>query len=219
MVQERTLHTDTGCKSRTNMGYEESMTGYPPPLPASTGWLTGQLLLAMPSLNDPRFTQSVILICAHNREGAMGLILNRSLYKPTYEELMKQLGVAPSPPQRLVPLGRGGPIEGHRGFVLHSADWSTEGSLKIDETHILSANLNILQAIAEGGGPAQARLLLGYASWGNEQLEDEIRQNVWLIVKPDESLLFDTDDNTKWQRALALLKIDPAMLSGDAGHA
>lgn len=201
------------------MGYGSNMTDHSHPLPASTGWLTGQLLLAMPSLHDPRFTQSVILICAHNPEGAMGLILNRPLYKPTYPELMQQLGVAPTPPQRLVPLGRGGPVEEHRGFVLHSDDWTTEGSLKIDDSHILSANLDILRAIAEGGGPAQARLLLGYASWGNEQLEEEIRQNVWLIVKPDESLLFDTADNTKWQRALALLKIDPAMLSGDGGHA
>ena len=149
----------------------------------------------------------------------MGLILNRSLYKPSYEELMKQLGVVPSPPQRPIKLGRGGPVEEHRGFVLHSADWTTDGSLKINDSHILSANLNILQAIAEGGGPAQARLLLGYASWGNSQLEEEIRQNTWLIVKPEDSLLFDTDDNTKWQRALALLKIDPAMLSGDGGHA
>jgi len=116
-------------------------------------------------------------------------------------------------------MGQGGPVEDHRGFVLHSADWAAEGSLNVDGAHVLSASMEVLQAIAGGGGPEQARLLLGYAGWGAGQLEDEIRQNSWLTAAADNDILFDTAYQTKWQRALAKLKIDPGMLSGDAGQA
>lgn len=187
--------------------------------PQESGWLTGQLLLAMPSLRDARFTQSVIFICAHNTEGAMGLILNRLLRKPRFEDLMQQLGVEPHPPQRTLPISLGGPVDEHRGFVLHSTDWMGNGSLNIDGTHVLSANLEILQAIAEGSGPAHARLLLGYAGWGSGQLENEIQQNSWLTAPADDEILYDTAYQTKWQRAFANLKIDPGRLSGDAGRA
>lgn len=183
------------------------------------GWLTGQLLLAMPSLRDARFTQSVIFICAHNAHGAMGLILNRLLHKPKFENLMQQLGVEPYPPQRAVPISLGGPVDEHRGFVLHSSDWQGDGSLNIDGTHTLSANLEVLQAIAAGAGPTHARLLLGYAGWGSGQLEEEIQHNSWLTAPPDDKILYDTAYQTKWQRAFASLKIDPSRLSGDAGRA
>lgn len=189
------------------------------PLVAQTNWLTGQLLVAMPGLRDPRFSQSVIFICAHNQDGAMGVILNRPVRKPSFEELMQQLGITPTPPQRVLALGQGGPVEEHRGFVLHSADWHTQGSLNIDGAHMLSANLDVLQSIANGEGPQQARLLLGYASWGEGQLEDEIRQNSWLTAPPTDEILFDDLYHTKWLRSWAILKIDPAMLSGDAGRA
>lgn len=184
-----------------------------------SGWLTGQLLLAMPNLRDARFAQSVIFICAHNKEGAMGLVLNRLLRKPKFEDLIQQLGVEPHPPQRTLPMGLGGPVDEHRGFVLHSADWSGNGSLNVDGTHVLSANLEILQAIAAGEGPANARLLLGYAGWGSGQLEEEIQHNSWLIAPPDDEIIYDTAPQTKWQRAFANLKIDPGRLSGDAGRA
>ncbi len=183
------------------------------------GWLTGQVLLAMPTLRDPRFSQSVVFVCAHNEDGAMGLVLNRVLRKPRFGDLMQQLGVEPYPPQRDLPMGQGGPVEDHRGFVLHSADWSAEGSLDVDGTHMLSASMDVLQAIAAGGGPRQARLLLGYAGWGAGQLEEEIWQNSWLTAAADEGLVFDTGYQSKWQRAMAKLKIDPGMLSGDAGRA
>ena len=182
-------------------------------------WLTGQVLLAMPAMRDPRFTQSVIFICAHNEEGAMGLVLNRMLRKPRFGDLLQQLGVEPHPPQRNLAVGQGGPVEDHRGFVLHSAEWMTEGSLSVDGAHVLSASMEVLQAVASGGGPAQARLLLGYAGWGAGQLEEEICQNSWLTTDPDNDIIFDSAYQTKWQRALAKLKIDPGMLSGDAGRA
>lgn len=187
--------------------------------PGESGWLTGQLLLAMPTLRDARFAQSVIFICAHNEDGAMGLILNRLLRKPKFEDLMQQLGVEPHPPQRILPISLGGPVDEHRGFVLHSPDWQGNGSLNIDGSHVLSANLEILQAVAAGEGPTHARLLLGYAGWGRGQLEEEIQHNSWLTAPPDDEILYGTAYQSKWQRAFANLKIDPSRLSGDAGRA
>ncbi len=182
-------------------------------------WLTGQLLIAMPALRDPRFAQSVIFMCAHNRDGAMGIVLNRPVKAPKFPDLLQQLGVEPAPPRRELPVGMGGPVEDNRGFVLHSTDWSCEGSLEIDGQHLLSANLDILRAVASGGGPALACLVLGYAGWGAGQLDEEIKQNSWLSVPADEAIIFDTSYGTKWQRALAKLRINPAQLSADSGHA
>jgi len=185
----------------------------------SADWLTGQLLIAMPAMRDPRFTQSVIFLCAHNPDGAMGVVLNRPVKAPKFPELLQQLGVEPNPPRRQLAVGTGGPVDDKRGFVLHSPDWTAEGSMEIDDLHMLSANLDILRAVAAGGGPEKARLVLGYAGWGAGQLDEEIKQNSWLNVPADEAIIYDTDYATKWQRALAMLRIDPAQLSTGAGHA
>ena len=182
-------------------------------------WLTGQLLIAMPAMQDPRFAQSVIFICAHTPEGAMGVMLNRPVKAPGFTALLRQLGVEPVPPKREIRVGSGGPVEDSRGFVLHSPDWVTEGSMAVDEDYVLTANLEVLQALADGGGPSQARLLLGYAGWDEGQLDEEIRQNSWLSVPADDALVYDTAYLTKWQRALAKLRIDPGMLSHEAGRA
>jgi putative transcriptional regulator len=182
-------------------------------------WLTGQLLIAMPAMQDPRFFQSVIFICAHNPDGAMGVVLNRPIKAPNFPELLQQLGVEPSPPKRELPVGNGGPVDDKRGFVLHSPDWAADGSLEIDDQHVLSANLDILRAVAAGGGPERARLVLGYAGWGAGQLDEEMKQNSWLNVPADEAIIYDTDYSTKWQRALAKLHINPAQLAAGAGHA
>ena len=182
-------------------------------------FLTGQLLIAMPAMTDPRFSQSVIYLCAHTPEGAMGLVLNRPVVKPTFDDLLKQLKVAPVPPARRIRLCAGGPVENARGFVLHTADWTGEGSLRVNEALALTASLDVLQVIAGGGGPRECVLALGYAGWGPGQLDHEIQQNAWLSGPADEMLLFDADHDTKWRRALAALRIDPLMLSGVAGHA
>jgi putative transcriptional regulator len=181
--------------------------------------LTGQILIAMPQMSDPRFNQSVIFLCAHTPDGAMGIILNRPLKKPRFAELLKQLQIEPYPPSREIRLCTGGPVDNNRGFVLHSPDWLTDGSLDVDGHHVLTASMDILQAIAGGGGPEQCLLALGYAGWGPGQLDDEILQNAWLNAPADDKILFDTDHQSKWQRALAKLRIDPAMLSGEAGRA
>jgi putative transcriptional regulator len=181
--------------------------------------LTGQVLIAMPRMTDPRFNQSVIFVCAHTADGAMGIILNRPLKKPRFSELLRQLEIEPNPPSREIRLCTGGPVDNNRGFVLHSPDWLTEGSLDVDGRHVLTASMDILQAIAEGGGPRDCLLALGYAGWGAGQLDDEILQNAWLNAPADDNLLFDPNHQSKWQRAMAKLRVNPAMLSGDAGRA
>jgi putative transcriptional regulator len=181
--------------------------------------LTGQVLIAMPSLQDPRFAQSVIYMCAHTADGAMGIVINRPLMQPSFEDLLKQLEVAPVPPARTIRLCSGGPVDNARGFVLHSADWTGEGSLRVNQDMALTASLDVLKAIAKGGGPLHGLLALGYAGWGPGQLDDEIQQNAWLSAPADAELLFDGAPDTAWRRALARLKIDPLLLSGAAGHA
>lgn len=181
--------------------------------------LAGQLLVAMPNMRDPNFAGSVIVLCAHSAGGAMGLILNQPIPKLSFEELLKQVGVEPLPPQRSIRLVNGGPVEESRGFVLHSGEWTAEGSLPVEGGYCLTASLDILKAIASGGGPRQGLLALGYAGWGAGQLENEIARNDWLCVEADEDLLFGGDDATRWSRAMAKLRIDPALLSGEAGHA
>ena len=183
------------------------------------GWLTGQLLVAMPQMQDPRFARTVICLCAHSADGAMGLVLNKPLPNLSFDDLLKQLNLDPVPPQRRIRLLAGGPVEGGRGFVLHTADWETEGSLRVTGDVALTASVDILKAIAGGGGPRQGLLALGYAGWGPGQLESEFQQNAWLSVPPDHGLLFDADPDGLWRQALAKLHVDPALLSAAAGHA
>lgn len=181
--------------------------------------LTGQILIAMPAMTDPRFNQSVIFLCAHTPDGAMGIVLNRPLKKPLFADLLRQLSIEPTPPAREIRLAAGGPVDDNRGFVLHSPDWVTDGSLEVDGRYVLTANMDILKAIAEGGGPKNGLMALGYAGWGPGQLDQEILANTWLNAPADEDIIFDAEDQTKWQRALAKLRINPAMLSGTAGRA
>ncbi len=187
----------------------------------ATGLLTGQLLLAMPHLMDDRFAHSVIYLCAHTPEGAMGLVVNRPLSEPSFPDLLRQLAIDPVPPAREIRLCAGGPVEHARGFVLHTTDWSTQSTLHVDERLALTANLDVLKAIASGGGPRRGLLALGYAGWGPGQLDEEMQQNSWLNTPlPDPDLIFGEDQAGMWRRALALLRIDPLLLaSGPAGHA
>lgn len=181
--------------------------------------LSGQLLIAMPTLQDPRFARSVICLCAHSPQGAMGLVINRPIERLSFDSLLRQLGVEPVPPQRQIRLLAGGPVEESRGFVLHSGEWTAEGSLPVAGGLALTANVDILKAIAAGGGPRHCVLALGYAGWGPGQLDAEIAENAWLVAPPDEALLFDDALATKWERALHKLHVDPARITGAAGHA
>jgi len=194
-------------------------TSKPASEPAEADFLTGHLLIAMPTMEDSRFAHSVIYLCAHTLEGAMGLVLNRPLQKPKFDDLLRQLEVAPVPPARRIRLCQGGPLDNARGFVLHTTDWTGEGSMRVNDTVALTASLDVLKAIAEGNGPREGILALGYAGWGPGQLDAEIQKNAWLSVPADETIVFDGDHETKWRRALAKLNIDPLLLSAAAGHA
>ncbi len=191
----------------------------PTPPTSEATHLTGQLLIAMPLMESPHFVHSVIYVCAHTPEGAMGIVLNSPLDSPSFDDLLAQLGVVPTPPNRRVALCKGGPVESARGFVLHTADWTGDGSLVVDDTVALTASLDVLKAIADGGGPREGLLALGYAGWGPGQLDSEMQQNAWLSAPADIGLVFDHDHATKWRRALAVLKVDPLLLSEFAGHA
>ena len=168
----------------------------------------------MPAMGDPRFAQSVIYLCAHTSDGAMGIVVNRPLQKPSFGDLLRQLEVAPMPPAREIQLCQGGPVDNARGFVLHTTDWTGEGSLKVTESTALTASLDVLKAIAEGGGPREGLLALGYAGWGPGQLDNEIQQNAWLSVPADDTLVFDSEHDTKWRRALGQAEDRPAATVG-----
>lgn len=193
----------------------------------SSGYLDGQFLLAMPGMADSRFARSLVYICAHSSDGAMGLVINQPARKIKFPDLLLQLELVepedlirlPQPAETLQVL-KGGPVETGRGFVLHSADFFIDNStLPIDDGVSLTATVDILRAIAKGQGPEKAMLALGYAGWSAGQLEEEIQQNGWLNIPGDPALLFDSNLETKYGRALRTLGIDPAMLSGEAGHA
>ena len=191
------------------------------------GYLDGQFLVAMPGMLDERFARSVIYLCAHSEEGAMGIVVNQAVPQISFSDLLVQLDIIPEGPELRLPraasrmiVQRGGPVETGRGFVLHSADYFADNStLPIDENICLTATLDVLKAIASGSGPESAMLALGYAGWGAGQLEEEIQANGWLSLKGDAELIFDTDLDGKYTRALAMMGVDPAMLSGEAGHA
>lgn len=183
--------------------------------------LAGKLLVAMPGMGDPRFHRSVILMCAHDEDSAMGLIINKPVSDPAKAELSEQISLPVEPDGReRVAVHYGGPVEQARGFVLHSPDYAVdEETLKVDKRFHMTASRQILTDLEEGKGPGVALLALGYSGWGPGQLESEITQNGWLVVDADEDMVFDRDNDTKWERALKKLGIDPRLLSAAGGRA
>lgn len=185
------------------------------------GYLTGQLLIAMPAMRDPRFTRTVIYVCAHNEEGAMGIVVNRLIGSISFQDLMEQLELDPDriPEARVPSIHFGGPVETGRGFVLHTTDYLVPDSMQLSESLALTATVDILRDISEGAGPDRRLLALGYAGWGPGQLDDELQENAWLSVDSDPEILFDKVLDDKWDRALAKIGISPSLLSTEAGHA
>jgi putative transcriptional regulator len=182
--------------------------------------LTGQLLVAMPQMQDPRFARSVVYMCAYSGEaGAMGLVINKTIDALTLDELCAHLNIEPARLNQDRPVHFGGPVDPGRGFVLHSTDYREEATLEIGGGFAMTATIDILRAISRGAGPRQSLLALGYAGWAPGQLDAEIQANGWLSVAADSELVFDDADDNKWQRALAKLGVSPEMLSAEAGHA
>lgn len=188
-------------------------------LESDTGYLEGQLILAMPGMTDPRFERTVIFLCSHGEEGAMGLVINRHLTSLSFGELLEQLDIPVEGRIADIPVHAGGPVETGRGFVLHTADYVQDSTLIVSETVALTATVDILTAIAKGSGPRCRLLALGYAGWSPGQLEQEIRENAWLTCPADEELIFATDPESVWPRAMAMLGVDVSMLSSWSGHA
>jgi putative transcriptional regulator len=210
--------------------------GSPPPEtgsePAARGWisglgevprmrtsLTGQLLISMPQMPDQRFARTVIYMCAHTADGAMGLVLNRLFDGVDVGELLEQLEIPLVSPPPGLRVHYGGPVETGRGFVLHTADYRQDGTLMVDDEIGLTATIDVLRAIALGQGPRRSMLALGYAGWSAGQLDQELTTNHWIHAPPDQAILFDSDLETKWERGMARLGGSLSTLSGEVGHA
>ncbi|MEM7073694.1 MAG: YqgE/AlgH family protein [Pseudomonadota bacterium] len=182
--------------------------------------LNGKLLVAMPGMGDPRFEKSVVFMCAHSDEGAMGLIVNRRADNLRLRDLFDQLDIDTTREARDMPVHFGGPVEHGRGFVLHDFGYhSAISTLDVNSDFAMTATLDILEDLAAGRGPVRNLVALGYAGWGPGQLESEIGQNAWLTVDADKAIVFDANDDGKWDAALAKLGISAVTLSSDAGRA
>ncbi len=184
--------------------------------------MTGQLLIAMPQMRDPRFQRSVIYMCVHNEQCAMGLVVNRLVNSLSFSDLLQQLNIDAENLQQTIRVHFGGPVESGRGFVLHSDDFRESGTTIVPGGLALTATIDILKAIAQGQGPRRSMLALGYAGWGPKQLDGELQANAWLSAPADEDIVFDGELDSKWERAMQKIGITQSMLtglSGDAGHA
>ena len=182
-------------------------------------FLDGQVLIAMPGMQDARFTRSLVFLCAHTDEGAMGLIINKCSEDLVWKDLFQKLDIPVTSNVGPRPVHYGGPVETGRGFVLHTPDYhSDEATLSVDDGASMTTTIDILQALAAGDGPGRAILTLGYAGWAPGQLENELQMNGWLLCDPDADLLFGADNDAKWDLALSKIGVDPALL-GAGGHA
>lgn len=182
--------------------------------------LEGQLLIAMPGTGDPSFDKSVVFMCVHSEEGALGLIVNKPSPDLHFSNLLEQLDIDVGDPQRDIDVHFGGPVEHGRGFVLHSGDYrSNSSTLRVNKAFGMTATRDVLEDIALGRGPHSALLALGYSGWGPGQLESEIKANGWLTCDADHGLVFGNDDDAKWDKALKSLGVDALLLSDTAGRA
>jgi len=182
--------------------------------------LEGKLLVAMPSMGDPRFERSVVFMCAHSDEGAMGLIVNKRMRDIKMRDVLDQLSIEAADEAMDMPVLFGGPVETGRGFVLHSSEYKSNlNSLLVSGGFAMTATLDILEDIANGKGPERALMTLGYAGWGPGQLEAEIAQNGWLTAEASSNLIFQVQPNQMWTAALESLGVDPISLSATAGRA
>lgn len=177
------------------------------------------MLIAMPGMADSRFAKSVVYLCAHSAEGAMGLVVNQLADQLTLPTVVEQLGIEPQADLAGIPVHLGGPVETSRGFVLHSSEYVQDTTLVVDDEFSLTATVDVLRALAAGSGPKRVFFALGYAGWDAGQLDQEIQENGWLVAPADADLVFASDDEQKWLRALRSIGVDPLLLSTTAGRA
>jgi len=185
----------------------------------SQDFLTNQFLIAMPTLEDPNFRESVTLICEHNARGALGIVINRPM-NVVLDDILKQLALtAEDPAMGSTTVHLGGPVAPERGFVIHEPQGEWEATLKVGASLGVTTSRDVLAALAQGSGPKRVFVALGYAGWSPGQLEEEIKSNSWLSCPADNAIIFDTPVEQRWQAAARLMGVDLALLSGDAGHA
>ena len=184
-------------------------------------FLAGKLIIAMPTMSDPRFKRSVVCICAHNEDGAIGIIINKIIESLSFSKIIKQLKLKKNMTKNDYKdhIYFGGPVETERGFILHSSDYSSENSTSINSEISMTASTEILQALIDGNGPNKSIVALGYAGWGPGQLDTEIQSNAWLSVESDLELVFSAKTAEKWDMALEKIGVNPALLSTEAGRA
>ena len=182
-------------------------------------YLTGKCLVSMPNMDDERFAGTLIYICSHSKEGAMGFVVNKKIKEFSFADLANQLPINTIHPIEPIDLHQGGPLEKVRGFVLHSTDYIKPDTVVIDDKIAVSSSIDIITDIAFGTGPKESLIALGYASWAPQQLENEIVNNSWLVANPTPELVFRTKDEEKWQKAIESLGIDLTRLIAKAGHA
>lgn len=183
--------------------------------------LAGKLLLAMPSMTDSRFERAVIFMCAHDDKGAMGLRVNNTMPEVGFDKIIAQTGIKSEIAIDLdnIDVLDGGPVEGARGFLLHSGEFQQKDTIRVSDEYAVSGTIDALKHVVEGKGPGQMLFVLGHAGWSAGQLDRELQQNAWMIVDATPELVFETPTDKKWEAAMASLGINPAMLSATAGHA
>lgn len=195
---------------RAGLSYIWTMTAPP--------FLTGQFLLAMPGMGDPRFARAVIAMCAHDENGALGIGVGQHVAGLTLHGLLEQLEI-PAQAAPDVPIHFGGPVEPQRGFVLHGLDWGGEDSIQVAGRWALTSTLDVLRAITEGRGPSRWLVALGYAGWSPGQLDGEMTRHGWFATPADDALLFETEVNERWPRGFAISGIDVRLLTAESGNA
>jgi len=183
-----------------------------------TAFLSGQLLLAMPGMSDPRFARAVIAMCSHDENGALGIGLGATVDGLGFHDLLEQFEIAPGDAPN-APVHFGGPVEPRRGFVIHSCDWGGQDTIEVAGLWALSSTIDVLRAIAEGKGPSQWVVALGYAGWDSGQIEGELAQPGWFNVAGAADLVFDTSADERWSRAFERAGVDPRLLVADTGTA
>lgn len=185
--------------------------------------LKGQLLLAMPQMNDPRFHRAVIFVCVHDEKGAMGMVINQPLPSPDFGEVLSQVGISPDrvldPGIRNMPVLSGGPVQGVHGFLIHSSDFQQKDTIHVDDLFSISGTIDSLRSIVGGYRPDKMLFTLGYAGWGPGQLEQELQDNVWLSAEAGYEIVFDTPSEEMWEKAFSVLGIAPGMISSLSGRA
>lgn len=186
--------------------------------------LTNRLLIATPQMGDPRFKNAVIYVCSHDRSGAMGIVINKQIVKSggalQLSDMLSNIGIEGDVRVADTPVLEGGPVDIDRGFVLHSADYfKSETSLILSDTLTLTSTKDVLEALVQDEAPERAMLAVGYSGWSAGQIERELQDNAWIVADANEAIIFDTDLDGKWVKALASLGIKPEMLSGIGGSA